>query len=527
MIAQAKDFGSAILTGIAEWIAGKVAEELAILAAAAAASGGLSEVIDIARRIYKAILTAVRWARRILDMANEALDNVLDIAGGAIETVGAKFRDILHRGMPVVIGFLADQVGLGGVGEALRNIVDKLRAEVDKGILWLIDKIKAGIEAVIGAARAIGEHDERTDEQKQADLDKAIAEAEVLQRNPKTTEATIKKGLVSIKNKYKMKSLELIVDNKNETKETVHIEGEINPKGKTNTSDIEKIVVPEQLKEEGSQAMAQEAAGGLAPDQVPPILERVKRRLVLLGANDLRAQSKPDGAIAVSFRVNEEYFPLGEFARTFGRGHVPPGRTVKSETRIKLVSNHPITDLYSLLPKDIPAGGIQPNVSAGGRVNVMENEIQLFTWNTSPMEQTGGSHSEPHVPEAVESAKEALKYIESIEMRNFTYSACSSCSDALAGWIRQICSAQREADQIVLKRAEIYWTKLFNPEDYSKADATTWATIETLARSGWTIHAPAKALPDPKSLPGNVLAEQAARRPLSQQIIVIAGTLPC
>jgi hypothetical protein len=154
LIDQAKEFGSDILTGIAEWIAGKVAEELAILAAAAAASGGLSEVLDVIRRVYKAILTAVRWARRVLDMVNQVLDTVLDIAGGAVEKVGAKFEKILHRGMPVVIGFLADQVGLGGVGTAMRDIVDKLREKVDAAILWLIDKIKAGIEAVIGLVKA-------------------------------------------------------------------------------------------------------------------------------------------------------------------------------------------------------------------------------------------------------------------------------------------------------------------------------------------------------------------------------------
>lgn len=151
---RAKEFGSSILTGIAEWIAGKIAQELAIMAAAAAASGGLSEVIDIVRRIYKAILTAVRWARRILDMVNQALDTVTDIATGAIEKVGAKFEQIMHRGMPIVIGFLADQVGLGGIGTALRGIVDKLREKVDQAILWLIDKVKAAIEAIIGAVKA-------------------------------------------------------------------------------------------------------------------------------------------------------------------------------------------------------------------------------------------------------------------------------------------------------------------------------------------------------------------------------------
>ena len=154
IVDQAKDFAGDILTGIAEWVVGKVADELAIMAAAAAASGGLSEVLDVLRRVYKAILTAVRWARRVLDMVNQVLDTVLDIAGGAVEKVGAKFEKIMHRGMPVVIGFLADQVGLGGVGTAIRDIVDKLREKVDAAILWLIDKIKAGIEAVIGAVKS-------------------------------------------------------------------------------------------------------------------------------------------------------------------------------------------------------------------------------------------------------------------------------------------------------------------------------------------------------------------------------------
>jgi len=154
LIDQAKGFGLSILTGVAEWVAGRVATELALMATAAAASAGLSELLDIARRIYKAIATAVRWARRILDMVNETLDNILEIAGGNIESAGEKFEKILHRGMPVVIGFLADQVGLSGVGQAVRDIVDKLRQTVDDAILWLIDVIKAGIDALIGAVKS-------------------------------------------------------------------------------------------------------------------------------------------------------------------------------------------------------------------------------------------------------------------------------------------------------------------------------------------------------------------------------------
>ncbi|MEW9898704.1 DUF4157 domain-containing protein [Chitinivorax sp. PXF-14] len=154
LVERAKDFGTTVLTGIAEWIAGKVGEELAILATAAAASGGLSEVLDVFRRIYKAMLTAKRWMRKVLDMVDQTLDKVLDIANGQIDKVGEAFEKILHKGMPVVIGFLADQVGLTGVGQALRDIIDGLRAKVDEGILWLIDKLKALIETAISLGKA-------------------------------------------------------------------------------------------------------------------------------------------------------------------------------------------------------------------------------------------------------------------------------------------------------------------------------------------------------------------------------------
>ncbi|WP_338699895.1 DUF4157 domain-containing protein [Bradyrhizobium sp. 26S5] len=154
MINQAKDFGKTILTGIAEWVAGKVAEEVAIMAASAAASAGLSEVADVARRIYKAMVAAARYARPILDMVDRALDNVTDLAVGAVGKVGVVFEKILQRGMPVVIGFLAYQVGLGGVGAAIRGIIDALRHKVDAAILWMIDKIKGGLDWLVGAAKA-------------------------------------------------------------------------------------------------------------------------------------------------------------------------------------------------------------------------------------------------------------------------------------------------------------------------------------------------------------------------------------
>ena len=154
IVARAGDFAATIFKGLAEWVAGRVAAELAQMAAAAAASAGLSEVLDIARRIYRALLTAKRYAGRVLGMVNKSLDNILAIAKGDVEAVGAKIEQILHDGMPVVIGFLADQVGLGGVTQAIRDAIKGLRAKVDEALRWVIDKVASALEAIAGAVKA-------------------------------------------------------------------------------------------------------------------------------------------------------------------------------------------------------------------------------------------------------------------------------------------------------------------------------------------------------------------------------------
>jgi len=56
--------------------------------------------------------------------------------------------------MPVVIGFLANYAGLGGIGERIREIIDGVRERVDAAILWLIDRALAGGRWLLDRLRA-------------------------------------------------------------------------------------------------------------------------------------------------------------------------------------------------------------------------------------------------------------------------------------------------------------------------------------------------------------------------------------
>lgn len=155
IVQAGKEFGKSVLEGIVAWIMEQVAIELTVMATAAAASAGLSEVVDAVRRIYRAIKTAVRWARTIVDMVNKTLDGVLDIASGALAGPAEIFNQAMKKATPAVIGFLGDQVGLSGVAETIKGLIDKLRQKVDNAILAVIDAVKGLFASIIAGAKSL------------------------------------------------------------------------------------------------------------------------------------------------------------------------------------------------------------------------------------------------------------------------------------------------------------------------------------------------------------------------------------
>ncbi len=155
IINAGKEFGKSVMEGIVTWIVERVALEISTMATAAAASAGLSEVLDAVRRIYRAIKTAVRWARTIVDMVNRTLDAVLDIASGALDGPAEILNGAMKKATPAVIGFLGDQVGLGGIADEIKDLVDKLRKKVDDAILAVIDGVKALFASLVAGAKAL------------------------------------------------------------------------------------------------------------------------------------------------------------------------------------------------------------------------------------------------------------------------------------------------------------------------------------------------------------------------------------
>jgi hypothetical protein len=194
-------------------------------------AGFISAIVSI----YDTVKVFVEKLAKMAAAVKAFVDSVVEIAEGQIGGAAKKVETALAGLLSLAISFLAGFLGLGDVASKILAVIEKVRAAVDKAldtaIAWVVDKAKALF------AKLFGKGDDRTDEQKQEDLDKGMKEAEALQKVPNTTEAQIRKGLLSIKAKYKMTSLELVVDSEDESKETVHVEGEINP-GKKGEPDV-------------------------------------------------------------------------------------------------------------------------------------------------------------------------------------------------------------------------------------------------------------------------------------------------
>ncbi len=85
------------------------------------------------------IKSAVKYMEKMLRIVNTILDTLVGIASGNLGPAAKMLEDAMDKGLPVVLGFLAGEVGLDGIGDRLKDIVETIREKVDQAIDWLID----------------------------------------------------------------------------------------------------------------------------------------------------------------------------------------------------------------------------------------------------------------------------------------------------------------------------------------------------------------------------------------------------
>jgi len=108
--------------------------------------------IKACKAIYDIVMWIVERGSQLMEFVNSVLDSIGAIAKGNIGVVVTKVEDSLAKALPVAISFLASLLGLGGIGEKIRDIVDTVRKPIGKAIDFVVGGAVKGFKKMFGGA---------------------------------------------------------------------------------------------------------------------------------------------------------------------------------------------------------------------------------------------------------------------------------------------------------------------------------------------------------------------------------------
>ncbi len=98
-------------------------------------------IIQALITIYNTVMFVIENASRLIEFVEAVLNSVSEIASGAIAKAANWIETALGNMIPIVIGFLARLIGLGGIADAVVGIIKKVQGVVDRAIDKVLEKV--------------------------------------------------------------------------------------------------------------------------------------------------------------------------------------------------------------------------------------------------------------------------------------------------------------------------------------------------------------------------------------------------
>lgn len=200
-------------------------------------AGFISAIISI----WDIIKVFIEKIQKIWAVVTAFTSSIVAIAAGNIGAAAAKVESVLGGILSLAISFFAGFVGLGKVSTKVREVINKIRAPVDKAIdtaiNFIISKAKK-LFASLFSGKKDAKPDKRSEQEKQKAVDSAIQEANALLEGHKVAVEDLPKPLKTIQNKHKLTTFQIVKQPAGESKEKVSVHAELNPKGDTRFIDF-------------------------------------------------------------------------------------------------------------------------------------------------------------------------------------------------------------------------------------------------------------------------------------------------
>jgi hypothetical protein len=129
------------LLGMAkDWIVTTIIEKATAKLLSMLDPTGIMAVVNSGIAFFNAVQSVIEYVREILQIVNDYVTTLAAVAAGNISAGAAKVERGLANAIPVAIGFLANQAGLGNVPEKLVELIGQLRELIDKALDWLFEQ---------------------------------------------------------------------------------------------------------------------------------------------------------------------------------------------------------------------------------------------------------------------------------------------------------------------------------------------------------------------------------------------------
>jgi hypothetical protein len=140
-----------VMNSVRQWVVTKIVTTAVIKLAAL--FNPVGAVIQAIQAIYNTVTFFLEKAKQIAALAKAVLDSVAEIASGNITRAANYVEESMAKTVPVILGFLGNFIGLGGIGSAVRNIIDSARGLVDRAITKILDLIVGKAKELLGKGK--------------------------------------------------------------------------------------------------------------------------------------------------------------------------------------------------------------------------------------------------------------------------------------------------------------------------------------------------------------------------------------
>jgi hypothetical protein len=110
--------------------------------------------VKACKAIYDIVMFIVERGSQIMEFVNSIIDSIGAIAKGSVGVVVDKIEGALAKALPLAISFLASLLGLGGISEKIRSVIDAVRSPINKAIDFVVGGAVKTFKKMFGPALA-------------------------------------------------------------------------------------------------------------------------------------------------------------------------------------------------------------------------------------------------------------------------------------------------------------------------------------------------------------------------------------